>query len=105
MSTTRLDEAFVHEMAEQLVGLVFAQADALANAGDLGVGVYLVPSALALVDGPEHGFVLVLGKLCRHYAPLPLVPLPSVRLPDRTTIHSARDAALTPLLAGQELAI
>jgi hypothetical protein len=25
----------------------------------------------------------VVGKLCGHYAPLPLVPLPIVRLPDR----------------------
>jgi len=26
MSTTRIDEAFVHKMPEQLVGLIFAQA-------------------------------------------------------------------------------
>src|SRR5919107_4143949 len=87
ISTTRLDEAFVYEMPEELVGLVFAQADTLAYACDLGVGVYLVPSALALVDSPEHRFALVVGKLCRHYVPLPLVPLPIVRLPDRATIH------------------
>src|SRR5919112_3109225 len=67
ISTTRLDEAFVHEMPEELVGLIFAQADALTYACDLGVGVYLVPSALALLDSPEHGFALVVGKLCRHY--------------------------------------
>ena len=84
ISTTRIDEAFVHEMPEQLVGLVFAQADLVAYECDLGVGVYLVPSALALVDSPEHRLALVVGKLCRHYAPLPLVPLPTVRLPDRT---------------------
>jgi hypothetical protein len=36
------------------------------------------------VDSPEHGFALVVGKLCGHYAPLPLVSLPVVRLPDRT---------------------
>src|SRR5215203_899513 len=41
ISTTRLDEALVHEMPEQLVGLVFTQADALTYACDLGVGVYL----------------------------------------------------------------
>ena len=29
---TRIDEAFVHEMPEQLVGWVFAQAEALAYA-------------------------------------------------------------------------
>jgi hypothetical protein len=51
---------------------------------DLGVWVYLVPSALTLVDSPEHRSALVIGKLCRHYAPLPLVPLPTLRLPDRT---------------------
>jgi hypothetical protein len=32
ISTTRIEEAFAHEMPEQLVGLVFAQADALAYA-------------------------------------------------------------------------
>jgi hypothetical protein len=36
------------------------------------------------VDSPEHLSALVVGKLCRHYAPLPLVPPPIVRLPDRT---------------------
>src|SRR5215217_2843363 len=51
---------------------------------DLGVWVYLVPSALTLVDSPEHRSALVIGKHCRHYAPLPLVPLPTLRLPDRT---------------------
>jgi hypothetical protein len=59
ISTTRIDEAFIYEMPEELVGLVFAQANALAYACDLGVGVYLVPSALALLDSPEHGFALV----------------------------------------------
>jgi hypothetical protein len=86
ISTTRIEEAFVHEMPEQLVGLVFAQADLVAYACDLGVGVHLIPSALTLVDSPEHGFALVVGKLCRHYAPLPIVPLLTVRLPDRTAI-------------------
>jgi hypothetical protein len=43
ISTTRINEAFVHEMPEQLVGLVFAQADLVAYACDLGVGVYLAP--------------------------------------------------------------
>src|SRR5215216_4415750 len=43
ISTTRIEEAFVHEMPEELVGLVFAQADTLAYACDLGVGIYLVP--------------------------------------------------------------
>jgi hypothetical protein len=71
-------------MPEQLVGLIFAQADLVAYSCDLGVGVYLVPSALALVDSREHLSALVVGKLCRHYAPLPLVPPPIVRLPDRT---------------------
>jgi hypothetical protein len=83
ISTTRFDEAFIHEMPEDLVGLVFAQAELVAYACDLGVGIYLVPSALTLVDSPEHLSALVVGKLCRHYAPLPLVP-PIVRLPDRT---------------------
>jgi hypothetical protein len=45
ISTTRIEEAFVHELPEELVGLVFAQADALSYACDLGVGVYLIPSA------------------------------------------------------------
>jgi hypothetical protein len=85
ISMTRRDEALVHEMPEELIGLVFAQADLVAYACDLGVGVYLVPSALALLDSPEHGSALVVGKLCRHYAPLPLVPPPTLRLPDRTT--------------------
>jgi hypothetical protein len=71
-------------MPEQLVRLAFAQADLVAYACDLGVGVYLVPSALTLVYSPEHGFALVVGKLCRHYVPLPLVLPPTVRLPDRT---------------------
>jgi hypothetical protein len=31
---TRLDEAFIHEMPEELVGSVFAQADLLAYAGE-----------------------------------------------------------------------
>ena len=34
ISTTRIEEAFVHEMPEELVGLVFAQADVLAYAGE-----------------------------------------------------------------------
>jgi hypothetical protein len=84
IGTTRVEEAFVHEMPEQFVGSVFAQADALSCSCDLGVGVYLVPSALALVDSREHLSVLVVGKLCRYYAPLPPVPPPIVRLPDRT---------------------
>jgi hypothetical protein len=90
ISTTRIEEALVHEKPEQLVGLVFAQADLVAYACDLGVGVYLVPSALVLVDSPEHGFALVVGKLCRHYVPLPLVLPPTVRLPDRTAICPRR---------------
>src|SRR5215212_9294449 len=90
ISTTRIEEAFVHEIPEQLVGLVFAQADLAAYTCDLGVGVYLVPSTLALEDCPEHRFALVVGKLCRHYAPLPLVPLPLVRLPDRTATRPHR---------------
>jgi hypothetical protein len=65
ISTTRIEEAFVHETPEQLVGLVFAQADVLAYASDLGVGVYPVPSALTLVDSPEHGFVLVVSRVTR----------------------------------------
>ena len=32
ISSTRIDEAFVHELPEQIIGLVFAQADALAYA-------------------------------------------------------------------------
>jgi hypothetical protein len=62
ISTTRINEAFVHELPEELVGLVLAQAYALAYAPDLGIGVYLVPSTFALVDGPEHRFALVVGK-------------------------------------------
>src|SRR5215212_4565237 len=65
ISTTRIDEAFLHEMPEQLVGLVVVQAATLAYACDLGVGVYLVPSALALVDSPEHGFALIVSKARR----------------------------------------
>jgi hypothetical protein len=65
ISTTRFDEAFIHEMPEQLVGLVFAQADLVAYACDLGVGVYLVPSALTLVDSPEHGFALIVSRVMR----------------------------------------
>jgi hypothetical protein len=57
---------------------------------DLGVWVYLVPSALTLVDSPEHRSALVIGKHCRHYAPLPLVPLPTLRLPDRTATRPHR---------------
>jgi hypothetical protein len=87
---TRIDEAFVHEMPEELVGLVFAQADLVAYAYDLGVGVYLVPSALALLDSLEHLSALVIAKLCRHYAPSPLVPPPTVRLPDRTATRPRR---------------
>ena len=34
ISTTRIEEAFVHEMPEELVGSVFAQADLLAYAGE-----------------------------------------------------------------------
>ena len=34
ISTTRIEEAFVHEMPEELVGLVFAQADLVAYAGE-----------------------------------------------------------------------
>src|SRR5215212_10068194 len=55
-------------MPKELVGLVFVQANVLAYACNLGVGVYLVPSALALADRPEHRFALVVGKLCRHSA-------------------------------------
>jgi hypothetical protein len=91
--STRVDEAFVHELPEQLVGFIFAQADLVAYACDLGVGVYLVPSAFALVDSPEHGFALVVGIICRHYAPLPLVTPLSVRLPDRTAICPLRTAS------------
>jgi hypothetical protein len=90
ISTTRIEEAFVHEMPEQPIGLVFAQADLVAYACDLGVWVYLIPSALALVDSPEHRSALVVGKLCRHYAPLPLVPPPTLRLPDRTATRPRR---------------
>src|SRR5215217_7107553 len=90
ISTTRIDEAFVHEMPEQLVGLIFAQADLVAYACDLGVGVYLAPSALALVDSPEHRFALMVGKLSWHSAPLPLVPPLTLRLPDRTAARPRR---------------
>jgi hypothetical protein len=81
-------------MPEELVGLVFAQADLVAYVCDLGVGIYLVPSSLALLDSPEHRLALVVGKLCRHYALLPLVLLLTVRLPDRTAI-SPTDASLS----------
>ena len=83
ISTTRIDEAFVHKMPEELVGLVFAQANLIAYVCEFGVGIYLVPSALAPLDRSEHRFALVIGKLCRHYAPLPLVPPPALMLPDR----------------------
>jgi hypothetical protein len=68
ISTTRIEEAFVHELPEKLVGLVFAQADALAYACDLSVGVYLIPAAFALVDGPEHGFSLIVSEVTRLHA-------------------------------------
>jgi hypothetical protein len=84
IGTTRIEEAFVHELPEEFVGSVFAQADLVAYERDLGVWVYLVSPALALLDSREHLSALVVGKLCRHYAPLPLVPPPIVRLPDRT---------------------
>jgi hypothetical protein len=103
ISTTRIDEAFVHEAPKQLVGFIFAQADLVAYTCDLGVGVYLVPSALALVDCPEHRSALVVGKLCRHYAPLPLVPFPTVRLPDRTAICPPRTASSQATLLRDEL--
>jgi hypothetical protein len=74
ISSTRIDEAFVHQLPEQLIGSIFAQADLVAYACDLGIGVYLVPSAFALVNRSEHGFALVVSIICRHYAPLPLVP-------------------------------
>jgi hypothetical protein len=61
----RIDETFVYETPEQLVGLVFAQADLVAYACDLGVGVYLIPSALTLVDSPEHGFALIISRVMR----------------------------------------
>jgi hypothetical protein len=103
---TRIDEAFVHETPEQLVGSVFAQTELVAYACDLGVRVYLVPSTLALADGPEHRFALVVGELCRYYAALPLVPLPTARLPDSTAtrprwrLSSAVTAAVgIPLMA------
>jgi hypothetical protein len=65
ISTTRIEEAFVHEMPEQLVGLVFTQADLVAYASDFGVWVYLVPSAPTLVDSPEQGFSLIVSRLTR----------------------------------------
>jgi hypothetical protein len=52
-------------MPEELVGLIFAQADALTYSCDLGVGVYLVPSALALVDSLEHRFALIVSRVTR----------------------------------------
>src|SRR5215211_2147818 len=103
ISTTRFDEAFVHEMTEELVGLVFAQADLVAYSCDLGVGIYLVPSALTLMDSREHLSALVVGKLCRHYAPLPLVPPPIVRLPDRTATCPLRTASSQATLLCDEL--
>src|SRR5215212_3108140 len=103
IGTTRIEEAFVHEMPEDLVGLVFAQAELVAYACDLGVGIYLVPSALTLVDSPEHRIALVVGKLCRHYAPLPLVPPPIVRLPDRTATCPLRTASPQATLLCDEL--
>jgi hypothetical protein len=68
ISSTRIDEAFVHEMPEQLVGSVFAQDNLVAYAGDLGVGVYLVPPAFALVNSPEHRFALIVSELTRLHA-------------------------------------
>jgi len=68
ISTTRINEAFVHEMPEELVGLVFAQADLVSYTCEFGVGVYLVPSALALLDSPEHGFALIVSKVRRLHA-------------------------------------
>jgi hypothetical protein len=52
------------------------------------------------LDSPEHRFALVVGKLCRHYAPLPLVPLPTLSLPDRTATRPRRRLPRT----GKELA-
>jgi hypothetical protein len=65
MSTTRIDEAFAHESPEQLIGLVFAQADLVAYACDLGVGIYFGLSDLALVDSSEHGFALIVSRVTR----------------------------------------
>jgi len=57
-------------MPEQLVGLAFAQADALAHACDLGFRVYLVPSAFAPVDGPEHRFAPIVSRVTWLHATL-----------------------------------
>jgi hypothetical protein len=77
----------IRAMGEKPVGFVFVQADLGAHARDLGVGVYLVPSALALVYRPEHAFALLVGKLPRHHAPLPLFLPSAVRLPNLTAIR------------------
>jgi hypothetical protein len=86
-NATRIDVTLVHELAEKLVGFVFVQADLGAYARDLGVGVHLVPSALALVYRTEHAFALLVGKLPRYHAPLPLFLPSAVRLPNLTAIR------------------
>jgi hypothetical protein len=73
-NTTWVDVVLVHELPEQLVGSVFAQADAFAYACNLGIGVHTVPSALALVDSLEHCFALIISKVS------PLHTVPFVRL-------------------------
>jgi hypothetical protein len=55
------------------------------------------------VDSREHLSALVVGKLCRHYAPLPLVPPPIVRLPDRTAACLLRTASAQATLLRDEL--
>ena len=52
-NTPRINIAFVYEPLEQLVGLILAQADVAAYAGDLGIGIHPVPSTCALMR-PYH---------------------------------------------------
>ena len=94
--------AYVEEhLAEtqQTLGLHPARGGRVEVSSDLQEavdGIYLVLSALALVDSSEHRSPLVVGKLCRHYAPLALVPPSTVRLPDRTATHLRRRLPRAP---------
>ena len=85
-----IDVTLVNELPEQLVGCVRRQADLVTHARHLGVGVHPVPCAPALVYRPEHRSALLVGKLCWHHAPFPLIPLPTVRLPERTATRPCR---------------
>jgi hypothetical protein len=69
-----INAAFVHEAFEQFIRLVFAEADVIAYALDLGVGVQFVPPAFTIMHGQEHPFTLLGGKLLRHHTALSACP-------------------------------